>query len=157
MAVAYRRYYRQVLRQTIKIVGSAPVAEDIAHDVFMRFFEQIRSGQQHRNVGGYLIRAAINRGLNRIRDTERRRTLLALQSSPSAILPTQDAALTVHRLLSEVSPEEAEVAAFYFLDERDQAEIAALLGVSRRTVVRRIASFRAQALELLTAPLAASA
>jgi RNA polymerase sigma-70 factor (ECF subfamily) len=51
----------------------------------------------------------------------------------------------VRQLLLEVPEQLREIAVYYYVDQMDQEEIAALLGVSRRTVGNRLEEFKAAA------------
>ena len=51
----------------------------------------------------------------------------------------------VRKLVAQAEPREAEVATLHYLNGLDQGEAAEVLGVSRRTVVARLAAFLTRA------------
>jgi DNA-directed RNA polymerase specialized sigma24 family protein len=63
--------------------------------------------------------------------------------------PTPEARTALRAVLAHVEDELAQVAVFYYVDDMDQAEIAAVLGVSRRTIGYRLDRFREEALRIL--------
>ena len=58
--------------------------------------------------------------------------------------------LTAATVLSAVPEELREVAIYYYVDQMNHDEIAAMLGTSRRTVGNRLEEFRAAAKRVLT-------
>ncbi|MEL6185054.1 MAG: sigma-70 family RNA polymerase sigma factor [Myxococcota bacterium] len=54
-------------------------------------------------------------------------------------------------MLSQLSPEDRNLAVLAFVEERDQGEIGRLLGFSRQTINKRLKSLRARALEVVEA------
>lgn len=96
----------------------------------------------------WIYRITTNLSLNRLRDDRRRDELLREHGSPpDTIESTTDAKLTLAAILRQVPEELREIAVYYHVDRMSHAEIAAVLGVSRRTVGYRLEEFhrRAQA------------
>ena len=60
-----------------------------------------------------------------------------------------EALLTARRLMSSLGPEEQRLAALYFIDELTQDELAAELGLSRRTIGKYLKRVTARARALL--------
>jgi DNA-directed RNA polymerase specialized sigma24 family protein len=94
-----------------------------------------------------------------LRDSKRRRERLQ-QFTIEEIVPHTDAAAdarpTLRRILAALPEELAEIAVYYHVDELDQAEIAALLGVSRRTIGYRLERFEEEARKIVGPPAAAA-
>ncbi|MFC7440209.1 RNA polymerase sigma factor SigX [Laceyella putida] len=65
----FKTHYPFVVRQVMRIIPSQSVAEDIAQDVFLRFYHANRSGVEH--VAAWLTRAAINASYNYLRSEKR--------------------------------------------------------------------------------------
>ena len=57
--------------------------------------------------------------------------------------------MVVNQLLARIPTELQEIAFYYYLDDRSHEDIAAIVGVSRRTIGNRLAAFQAIADELL--------
>ena len=103
----------------------------------------------------WLYRITTNLCLNRIRDTRRRRDRLAEAAEHGreplvpAAGPPPEARTALQAVLRQMSEDLAQVAIYYYVDDMDQAEIAAVLGVSRRTIGYRLDRFREQAQRIL--------
>src|SRR6185369_5930377 len=103
----------------------------------------------------WLYRITTNLCLNRIRDNRRRRERLAeaaddgRQPMAPTAAPTPEARTTLRGVLAKVDDELAQVAIYYYVDDMDQAEIATVLGVSRRTIGYRLDRFREEAQRVL--------
>jgi len=149
VATLYRRYVTLVRRRCASLLGDGAAAEDLAQEVFIRFFDQRRRGERPDNPAAWLYRAATNRALNLMRDAKRRRALLDVERHSGAESPTHDDRLDVRRVLAEVPEELAVIAVYYYVDGMDQQEIGELLDLHRRTVSRRLDDFRAAAQERL--------
>lgn len=116
----------------------------------MRLMQQISKGKRIDDEAAFLFTAATNLALNQLRNSKRRRELLDQNRGPSETTPQLDVQLTVRKLLSVVSEDEARIAAYYYLASMDQEEIAGLLDINRRKVGRRLESFRAHARRFAT-------
>ena len=140
----YRKFGPSVLRRARALLGEEQAARDAMQEVFIR---ALRAGEDFRADASpmtWLYRITTNYCLNLIRDRSRRAQLLAKAGGPAATTApaTTDELLTVRRLLRDVDPELKEIAVYYFVDQLNQDEIAALLGVSRRTIGYRIEQFK---------------
>ena len=150
----YRSYGALVRRRARTLLGDDLEAEDAVQEVFVRVINAAADFRRQSQPSTWLYRIATNLCLNRVRDTRRRREQLArlgLETNhlPSPPAPAPDARPTLQRVLALVSSELAEIATYYYVDEMDQAEIAALVGVSRRTIGNRLERFRIDALAAL--------
>lgn len=65
----FKNYYPSVVRQVMRIIPSQSVAEDIAQDVFLRFYHTDRSEIEH--VSAWLIKMSINASYNYLRSEKR--------------------------------------------------------------------------------------
>jgi RNA polymerase sigma-70 factor (ECF subfamily) len=151
----YRRYGALVRRRARSILGDEHEAQDAMQEVFVRVIAAMAEFRGQSQPSTWLYRITTNLCLNRIRDSRRRRDRLAEAAddrsepmAPSAS-PTPEARTTLRAVLAKVDEELAQVAIFYYVDDMDQAEIAALLGVSRRTIGYRLDRFREEALRVL--------
>jgi RNA polymerase sigma factor (sigma-70 family) len=96
----------------------------------------------------YLYRAITNRCLNHLRDRKNQGRLLsehdqALRGLARTRLDDQvvDRQFLL-RLIEQVDKQTLEVLVYAFVDDMTQGEIAALVGTSRKTVVRRLQRVR---------------
>lgn len=153
--VAYEKYGPALLRKAERILGSSDDAEDVVHTLFVDLHKRGRA-RRARELP-YLYRAVTNRCLNLIRDTHRRRELLARQGAPAPEPRLDRRALDVDllaRLTGRLDKKSMEILICRFIDEMTQDEIAAHLSTSRKTVGKRLAKIR-RALDELSEPSAA--
>lgn len=145
----YRAHIAMVRGRARRLLGHQSAAEDAAQEAFMRL---MRVGAGLENPAGFLYRTVTNLCLNLLRDKKRQRELLELHGAEAAPGPAAgppDEALVLRKVLAAAPEEEALIAAYYFVDGLEHAEIAELLSMERRTVGRRLERFRARARALL--------
>jgi len=141
----YRRHGAKLLRRTTAILGDRDGGRDAMHEVFVI---ALTTGMSFTSAGselGWLRRVATNLCLNSVRDARRRNQLLCMAAGSAARdhASSSEAGQTLRGLLREVPPELQEIAICYFVHEMTQAEIAASLGIPRRTIAYRLERFRA--------------
>lgn len=151
----YRRYGFQVERRCRRILGNADEAADAAQEVFVKVLVR---GAEFRGAAEWmtwLYRVATNVCLNRLRNHRNRAALLRLNANelaPSGVA-SPDADGNVDRrflieVLAELDEMTREIVAYHVIDDMPQGEIAALVGLSRITVNKRLMKFRARCEEL---------
>lgn len=126
------------------MLQSRAAAEDVVHALFVDLLEK-------KDVVvdlPYLYRAVTNRCLALLRDESNRARLLeshdmALRGPSRTTLDEQVVDLDLlTKLVARLDDRAAEVLAYHYLDDMGQEEIAALLGISRKTVGHRLAAVR---------------
>jgi RNA polymerase sigma-70 factor (ECF subfamily) len=141
---AYERYGRALRRKATRILGSA----DDAGDVVQALFADLLSKGEVAVDLPYLYRAVTNRCLSLLRDESNRARLLEQEApvpSPSPRAPCEDHVITrdlLAKLVRELDAEHCEVLLYRYLDDMTQDEIAALLGLSRKTIGHRLDRIR---------------
>jgi RNA polymerase sigma-70 factor (ECF subfamily) len=152
---AYERYGRALRRKATRILGSVDDAGDVVQSLFA---DLLSKGEAAVDLP-YLYRAVTNRCLTLLRDESNRARLLeregqgAVVSSPRA--PCEDQAISLDllaKLVRDLDPEHCEVLAYRYLDDMTQDEIAALLGLSRKTIGHRLDRIREAVVRLAGAP-----
>jgi RNA polymerase sigma factor (sigma-70 family) len=145
----YDLYGPQVLRRARTLLRDPEGARDATQEVFLR------AVQDPRSVGAcplpWLFRVTKNLCLNNLRDHRRRGRLLAGRDGEVAAPRSAggpDARVAVGELLARVPAHLQEIAVHYYVDDLSHEDIAAIVGVSRRTVGNRLAAFQALADEL---------
>ncbi len=140
----YRAHRRAVYGHCRKLLADGAGAEDATQEVFTRAFHHLQGISDGDHQRRWLFRVATNYCLNQLRN-QRRQTELLLRchtgrtNDPSTAMVAREVATRITRGL----PEQARwVAWLLYVDELDQREVADVLGVSRRTVVNRLATFR---------------
>lgn len=135
---------RQILRDTA-------AAEDATQEVFFRAHHQLARLTGRRETIAWLYRTATNHCLNEIRNGRTRALLIRAAAPP--VGPDAEQRISeqdlVMRLVRDLPAELALAAWLYHVDGLEQTEIAEVCGVSRRTVIARLARFSGQARKLL--------
>jgi RNA polymerase sigma factor (sigma-70 family) len=139
---AYRRYGPALVRKAERILRSRDDATDVVHALFVDLIQ--------RPAGAidlpYLYRAVTNRCLNVLRDQATRARLLAANPvEPAARVRCDDAVIggqLLVQLLDRLDEGQREVLIARYVDDLTQEEIAEHLGVSRKTVGKRLAAIR---------------
>jgi RNA polymerase sigma-70 factor (ECF subfamily) len=146
----YDQYSRSVFRRAHTILGDADAAKDATQEVFLRAMKIGGPSQLEPSPLAWLYRVTTNLCLNNLRDSKRRGEILATwRPAPGHDDDDAEARLVVKKILAGVPEELQEIAIYYHVDEMSHEEIAAIVGVSRRTVGNRLVAFQALTGELL--------
>jgi RNA polymerase sigma-70 factor (ECF subfamily) len=141
---AYDRYGRALIRRATRILGNVDDARDVVQGLFVDLHER-------RDVPvdlPYLYRSVTNRCLTLLRDEANRARLLAAHDVALAPPPRtrcDDHVIGIDlltKLVRELDEAETEVLTYHYLDDMTQDEIGALLGLSRKTVGKRLERVR---------------
>ncbi len=139
----YGRYSRTVYRRALQLLGDSESAHDATQEVFMRVIRTGRHVPPEPTPTAWLYRVTTNLCLNRLRDLRRQQARLAENTVTTGTVSAKgEARVIVAEILSRVPEELQDVAVYFFVDELTYDEIAPLMGVSRRTISNRLASFR---------------
>ena len=148
-APALRRYAQRIVR-------SRESAEDVVQEVFLRLWvgwDRVEVGAGTRS---YLYIATRDRALTHLRHARRESReggeagwpTRACAAEAEGALVAEELAARVRASLQRMPPRQREVARLRVLEQRTTAEIAAALGLSRRTVelyvARATKAFRAE-------------
>jgi RNA polymerase sigma-70 factor (ECF subfamily) len=141
---AYERYGRALIRRAVRLLGSVEDARDVVQGLFADLH---RRGDVVLELP-YLYRAVTNRCLTFLRDESNRARLL--ERNVGALDPPARSRCDEHvigldllaKLVRELDEGETEVLTYRYVDDMTQDEIAALLGLSRKTVGKRLERVR---------------
>ncbi len=129
--------------------------EDDAMDIVQTLFLDLISKPPKSLDLAYLYSAVTNRCLNQIRNQVLRSRLLqhhAQDLCGEGRTTLGDGVLTlelVARLVAALDQKSAEIVIYHFIDDLNQGEVAAQVGISRRAVVKRLAKIRELARDLV--------
>lgn len=151
---AYERYGRALLRKAERIVGNREDARDILQALFVDLYQRSDAPMDL----PYLYRAITNRCLTFLRDESNRGRLL--ERHDEALVPARRTACDdqvighdlLRKLVRVLDASESEVLAYRFIDDMTQDEIATLLGLSRKTIGKRIDRIRDAVRRMMAAP-----
>jgi RNA polymerase sigma-70 factor (ECF subfamily) len=147
----YRAHGGAVYARCRRILDDPQAAEDATQETFMRVHRHLERAPDAEQALRWIYRIATNYCLNEIRNRKLRPHLLEQIPEPppdSTADPFADIDL-VRWLVFHVPEKVRTVAWLYFVDGLEQSELAELLGISRRTVVNRIAEFQERGRKLL--------
>jgi RNA polymerase sigma-70 factor (ECF subfamily) len=68
-----QRYEQRVRSTVVGMLGTVPEAEEVAQDVFIRFYKNLSQFKGEASLGTYLTRIAINLSLNALQARKKRR------------------------------------------------------------------------------------
>jgi RNA polymerase sigma-70 factor (ECF subfamily) len=135
------RYAGFVYGATLRRVGDAGLAEEIAQDVFARLSQNAGRLLEHPTIAGWLHRSAMLLALDRLRRrTRQARTLerfAQMNETTSAYNPWADAHPHLDEALDCLSAPEREVLMLHFAERRTFPEIAKRLGSTSDAVRMR--------------------
>lgn len=145
-------HYERILRAAYRVTGNIADAEDVTQSVFVRLASS--GATEIDNIESYLYRAAINGALDllRRRKSERQVDLeVAIEtvvdgpaSCPDHQLSNKETAALVRKAITTLSPRSAEMFVLRYIEERDNREIARLLGTSQAVVAVMLHQARAK-------------
>lgn len=135
-------HHDRVIRAAYRITGNMADAEDVAQSVFLRLAANPQDAIA--NPESYLYRAAINGALDLLRTRKGGREVeldLAMNvvtsspgASPERSLSDREMRRWLRQALTQLSPRTAEMFALRYFEDRDNREIAKLLGTSQAVV-----------------------
>jgi RNA polymerase sigma-70 factor (ECF subfamily) len=142
-----------VYRTAYGVTGRHEDAEDVLQTVFVRLLRRELPPDIGANPRAYLYRAAVNLSLDTLR-SRRRRVLVDdadLLELPAAIADDADDERhrRLYRAIAELKPETAQILILRYVHDMSDAEIAAMLGVSRGTIALRLFRTRARLRKIL--------
>lgn len=143
---AFRTHGHQVQRRATQMLGNDDEAGEILQEVFALLLERPTSYRGQSTLSTWLYGVTTRLCLNHIkkqRNRQRLRNLFLRRKTPST--DSLEQRTMVRQILEQVPFELAEIATYHYLDEMSQAEIATMVGCSRRTVGHRLEQFQHRA------------
>lgn len=130
----YRSHGQIVLRRARTLLGSEPDAQEALQEVFASLLRAPDSLRSASSVVGWLYQATTHYCLNQLRNRRTGARLLQLRPPADALAPSPEPLAEVRSLLSLLPDEVAAAVVYHHLDGMTHAEVAELLGCSRRKV-----------------------
>ena len=126
------------------MLGPGADVEDLVQDVFLRFFEAIRSLRKLESIRAFITGIAIRRAQEEVRRRDVRRRLAHLL--PSFLRPrtveldaqSRDAVVHLYRALDALGADDRTLYVLRYIQGMDHARLAETLEVSVPTVRRRL-------------------
>ena len=150
IAALYKQWGPVVYRRCLRLLRDREEAQDATQQVFIQLLRhKTRFAEQPEQAIPWVQAVATNVSLNRLRDGHRRATKLesvqeeqAPATSPDQTLADQQLA---RKLLARADTPARELAVKLLLKERTHEDVASSLGVSEKTVQRRLRRFLSDA------------
>jgi RNA polymerase sigma-70 factor (ECF subfamily) len=133
----YRSHGNLVLRRARALLGSEPDAHEALQEVFAALLREPERLRRVRSIVGWLYRATTHYCLKQLRDRRTGARLLEQHAGDAAasLSEAQGETLVQVRGMLAMLPDEAATAVVYrYLDGMSHAEVAEMLGCSRRKV-----------------------
>ena len=145
------KYYPAILKYCHLHIDDYGYAEDMAQETFARFFRTLKQYRHYGKAANYLYVIAANACRDYYRQN-RELPLETLPEEPDERAGSTEMQIEVRMALDSLPEEIREVAILYFVQERKQKDIAAVLGIGLPLVKYRTSRAR----ELLAAFLGSS-
>ena len=143
----YQRHGRALLRKAERILRSKADAQDLVHALFLDLLAKGRADEEIDLP--YLYRAITNRCLGFMRDESNRSRLLEAHDDVlrGPVRTTCDDHVIgmdlLVKLAASLDEQTLEVVFYRYFDDMTQEEVATMLGISRKTVGKKLDGVRA--------------
>jgi RNA polymerase sigma-70 factor (ECF subfamily) len=149
----YRELGPAVYRRCLRLLRDREAARDATQEVFVKLVRDIDRLSDRETALPWIYRVATNHCLNLLRDARRRGDAPgsaddALELVPGAAPSFPDRALA-RQVLARFDVQTQAIAVGVLVDGMEHEEIAGALGISRRTVHRKLTKFLDRARALL--------
>jgi RNA polymerase sigma factor (sigma-70 family) len=146
-------------RRCLAYLGEPSAAQDAVQEIFVRAMAGASAFRGDCSSRTWLCRIADHLCIDLVRRRRRNpvgllehgRALEGMDAAVQALPSGQEAAVTVRQLFEGLGPDAKRLAVLYYLDELTQEEIASELGLSRRTVGKRLKALLARSKALMGA------
>ncbi len=135
------KYYPAILKYCHLHIGDYGYAQDMTQETFTRFFRNLKQYRHYGKAANYLYVIAGNvcRDYHR---QNREMPVEKLPEVPNGSMESPEARTEVWMALESLPEEIREVAILYFVQERKQKDIAAVLGIGLPLVKYRVGRAR---------------
>jgi RNA polymerase sigma-70 factor, ECF subfamily len=148
-----------LVRSTVRgMLGDTPEAEDVAQEVFIRFYQALGNYRGDAQLGTYLSRIAINLSLNELKRRQRKTRWLSVLRKADAGWQVEDESMNPNRqelrdalkkALQRLEPSFRAVVVLRLVDGYSVKETAEILDLPQGTVASRLARGQEKLREIL--------
>lgn len=150
LADLYRAHGPAIFARCLRLLRDRAAAEDATQETFLKVFRHLAKAPGDEEVQMWIFRIATNVCLTQLRSLKRRAASPAASigetQQPKEPLPALENRDLVARLVAHAPEKLSAPAWLHYVDGLEQLEVAKVLGISRRTVINRLAQFNALAL-----------
>ncbi|WP_309893829.1 sigma-70 family RNA polymerase sigma factor [Archangium sp.] len=147
----YLAYAPLIFAKCRKILDNDAAAHDATQETFIRAYEHLAKVRSVREALPWIYSIAIRYSLQMRRNNQMRAQPVAEVPEPSGGAHAEESFTNrdfLLRLMDKVPENVREVAWLHYIEEMNQGEVARVLGISRRTVVYRLAELSEFAVRL---------
>jgi RNA polymerase sigma-70 factor, ECF subfamily len=144
-ALAWKRFYPVVEMTLRRMLGPDGDIEDLAQDVFLRFFRKVTGLKKVESLRSFVMAIAIRRAQEEIRRRRVRRWFAPITTQLLALPPTiemdpeaREVIVHLYRIIDRLRLKDRTIYILRYIEGLEQAEIADLVGISVSTVRRRL-------------------
>lgn len=139
----YRKFGPAIYSRCRRLLKDDALAEDATQEVFVRVMRHIESAPDDASALAWIYRISTNYCLNLIRDRGRQAEPVdeipeTASEHPEPEMLDRDLAM---QLVNRAPENLRAPAVLYYIDGLEQEQVAKTLGISRRTVINRLAEF----------------
>jgi RNA polymerase sigma-70 factor (ECF subfamily) len=147
----YQRYGPAVFRRARTLLRDEQAAWDAVQEVFVRAMHKGAFFRSDAAPTTWLYRITTNYCLNLLRDSGRRQVMLReyARTAPLAGDERCEVPVMVREILGRLPTELCEIAVYCHVDRMSHDEIAAVVGLSPRTIRNRLKEFQLRAQAIL--------
>ena len=153
MGELYELHARRVYTVVRRLVGDDHLAEDLAHEAWIRAFEKLHLFRGDAAFGTWLYRLATNVALNRLRRSSKRRPVESAAALPS-VARAQDEVIVTRRVLTQaldqLPPGYRKVLVLHDVEGWTHQEIAEMLGCAAGTSKSQLHKARVRMRQLIS-------
>lgn len=151
VAELYRRYGPVVYRRCLRLLRDREAARDATQEVFVKLVRDMERLRERETVLPWIYRVATNHCLNELRAARRRGNEVDAEELPIVAPAPVDfpARHLARQVLDRFDQGTQAVAIGVLVDGMEHEELAQSLGISRKTVERRLGRFIEAARRLL--------
>lgn len=140
------KYQSQIRTTVLGMLGDVQEAEEVAQEVFIRFYKSMHQFKGDAALGTYLTRIAINLSLNEIKRRQQKRrwfstantTDLPVKADPSTNPARYDNQDAIYKMLNLLDPDFRSVIVCRLIDGYSVKETAEILNIPQGTIASRL-------------------
>ena len=140
----YRDYGAAVYRRCLRLLRNREAAQDATQEVFVRLVRNMERLEDRGGALPWIYRVTTNHCLNVLRNAGRRgegALLVALEADDRPATEALPDRLLAQEILQRFDASTQAVVVGVFVDGMEREEVAATLGISKRTVSRKLERF----------------
>ena len=130
-----------IFRRCRALLGSDDAAHDAVQEVFMRTISKADTFRGHSSTLDWLYAIATTYCLQQLRNERRRAHKIAAMAPEPSTLPGSDDRLLWEAILEQNDPDTQRIALLRHVDGHTLEEVAEIVGLSRKTVAKKLDDF----------------